>query len=50
MQVREFSIADASFGRSPGQGGDAFAGNVVDKRDGGPITIGYGRWVPGQSI
>lgn len=50
MQVRKLTIADASFERSPGQDGDVFAGNIVDQRDGGPITIGYGRYGPGQSI
>lgn len=47
MTVREFSIADASFERSPGQDGEVFAGNVIDQRHGGPITLGYG---PNQSI
>jgi ethanolamine utilization protein EutQ (cupin superfamily) len=50
MTVRKFAIADASFERSPGQDGDVFAGNVIDQRHGGPITIGYGRYGPGQSI
>ncbi len=50
MIVRKFTMADASFERSPGQDGDVFAGNVVDERQGGPITIGYGRYAPGQSI
>ena len=50
MKVRKFAIANASFERSPGQDGDVFAGNVVDQRDGGPITIGYGRYGPEQSI
>ena len=50
MIVRKFSIADASFERSPGQDGDVFAGNVIDEGHGGPITIGYGRYAPGQSI
>ncbi len=27
-----------------------FAGNVIDQRHGGPITIGYGRYGPNQSI
>lgn len=27
-----------------------FAGNVIDQRHGGPITIGYGRYAPDQSI
>jgi ethanolamine utilization protein EutQ (cupin superfamily) len=50
MDVRKFSIADASFERSPGQDGEVFAGNVIDQRHGGPITIGYGRYGPHQSI
>jgi ethanolamine utilization protein EutQ (cupin superfamily) len=50
MIVRKFAIADASFERSPGQEGDVFAGNVIDQRDGAPITIGFGRYGPDQSI
>ncbi len=50
MTVRKFGIADASFERSPGQDGDVFAGNVIDQRHGGPITIGYGRYGPNQSL
>jgi ethanolamine utilization protein EutQ (cupin superfamily) len=50
MKVRKIAIADASFERSPGQDGDVFAGNVIDQRNGGPITIGYGRYGPDQSI
>jgi ethanolamine utilization protein EutQ (cupin superfamily) len=50
MIVRKFAIADASFERSPGQDGEVFAGNVIDQRHGGPITIGYGRYGPNQSI
>ncbi|MFC7476752.1 AraC family ligand binding domain-containing protein [Dankookia sp. GCM10030260] len=50
MEVRKFTIANAAFERSPGQDGDVLAGNVVDQRDGGPITIGYGRYGPRQSI
>jgi ethanolamine utilization protein EutQ (cupin superfamily) len=50
MSVQKFAIADASFERSPGQEGDVFAGNLVDQRHGGPITIGYGRYAPAQSI
>lgn len=48
--VRKFSISDAKLERSPGQDGDIFAGNLVDQRDGGPITIGYGRYAPGQTL
>jgi ethanolamine utilization protein EutQ (cupin superfamily) len=50
MTVRKFSIADASFERSPGQDGEVFAGNLIDQRHGGPITLGYGRYGPHQSI
>ncbi len=50
MKVRKLTITDASFERSPGQDGDVFAGNVIDQRNGGPITIGYGRYGPEQSI
>lgn len=50
MDVRKISIADATFERSPGQDADVFTGNVVDQRHGGPITIGYGRYGPNQTI
>ena len=50
MTVCKFALADASFERSPGQEGDVFAGNVIDQRHGGPITIGFGRYGPNQSI
>ncbi len=50
MTVRKFALADAKLERSPGQDGDIFAGNVIDQRHGGPITIGYGRYGPNQSL
>jgi ethanolamine utilization protein EutQ (cupin superfamily) len=50
MTVRKFAVTDASFERSPGEKADVLAGNVVDQRHGGPITIGYGRYAPEQSI
>ncbi len=50
MMVRKLTIADVSFERSPGQEADVFAGNLVDERHGGPVTIGYGRYAPNQSI
>lgn len=50
MRVRRFTVADAPFERSPGQDGDIFAGNLVDQRHGAPITIGYGRYGPDQSL
>ena len=50
MTVRKFAIADTSFERSPGQDAEVFVGNVIDQRHGGPITIGFGRYGPNQSI
>jgi ethanolamine utilization protein EutQ (cupin superfamily) len=50
MTVRKFAFADASFERSPGQDGEVFAGNVIDQRHGGPITIGFGRYGPNESL
>lgn len=50
MHVRKFAIADALFERSPGQDGEVFAGNVIDQRHGGPITIGFGRYGPNESL
>lgn len=50
MIVRKFAMTDAQFERSPGQDADVFTGNLVDQRHGGPVTIGYGRYGPGQSI
>ena len=48
--VRKFAIADAALERSPGQDGDVFAGNVVDQRDGAPVSIGFSRYAPEQSL
>lgn len=50
MKVQKFALADAAFERSPGQGGDVFAANMVDQRHGGPVTVGYGRYAPGASL
>jgi ethanolamine utilization protein EutQ (cupin superfamily) len=50
MKVRKFAIADASLEPSPGQDGDIFAGNVIDQRHGGPVTIGFGRYGPNQKL
>jgi ethanolamine utilization protein EutQ (cupin superfamily) len=50
MTVRKFAVTDASFERSPGQNAQVFAGNVIDQRHGSPITIGYGRYEPNQSL
>ena len=50
MPVQNFAVADVVFERSPGQDGDVFAGNVVDPRHGAPITIGFGRYGPNQTL
>jgi ethanolamine utilization protein EutQ (cupin superfamily) len=50
MKVQKFSLCDADLVKSPGQSADIFVGNLVDERHGGPVTIGYGRYAPGQSL
>lgn len=50
MKVRRFTIAEASFERSPGQNAEVFVANLVDERHGGPITVAYGRYGPNQSL
>lgn len=50
MKIRKFGLADGNFERSPGQDADIFAANLADQRDGGPITIGYGRYGPNQVL
>ncbi|WP_105372045.1 AraC family ligand binding domain-containing protein [Neorhizobium huautlense] len=50
MKIRKFTISDTSLERSPGEQADVFVGNLVDERHGGPITIGYGRYAPNQSL
>lgn len=50
MKVRKLTIADAAMERSPGQDGDIFTGDLVDESHGGPVTIGYGRCGPDQSL
>jgi ethanolamine utilization protein EutQ (cupin superfamily) len=50
MTVRKFALTDASFERSPGQDAGVFTANMVDQRHGGPVTVGYGRYEPNQSI
>ncbi len=50
MTVQKFSIDDATFERSPGQEADVFTGNLIDERQGGPVTVGYGRYGPNQSL
>jgi ethanolamine utilization protein EutQ (cupin superfamily) len=50
MKVQKFNVSDAKFVKSPGQDAEIFVANLVDERNGGPITIGYGRYGPGQAI
>jgi len=50
MKVRKIIIADAAFERSPDQDGKVYAGNVIDPRHVGSVTIGYGRYASNQSI
>ena len=50
MKVQKFAIADASLERSPGQDADIFVANMVDQRHGAPITVGFGRYGPDQSL
>lgn len=50
MKVRKFRVTDVALERSPRQQADIFVGNLVDERQGGPITIGFGRYAPGQSL
>jgi ethanolamine utilization protein EutQ (cupin superfamily) len=50
MKVRVLSPAEASFERSPGQDADVFSADLVDERHGGPISVGYGRYGPGQRL
>ena len=50
MKVQKFSLSDAELVKSPGQEADIFVGNLIDERHGGPVTIGYGRYAPGQSL
>ncbi|TDK37342.1 DUF861 domain-containing protein [Rhizobium deserti] len=50
MEVRKFALNDASFERSPGQNGEIYTANMVDQRDGGPVTVGFGRYGADQSL
>ncbi len=50
MDVQKFAVADATLERSPGQEADIFVANMVDQRHGGPVTIGFGRYDPFQTL
>ena len=50
MKLRKLTLGDAPMESTPGQTGEIFAGNLVDERHGGPVTVGYGRWSAGSSL
>jgi ethanolamine utilization protein EutQ (cupin superfamily) len=50
MKVQKFSASDAKMVKSPGQDAEIYVGNLVDERNGGPVTIGYGRYASDQSL
>ena len=50
MPVRKFAVSNAPFERSPGQEAEIFVGNLIDQRHGAPISIGFGRYEPEQSL
>lgn len=50
MPVQKFAVSDATLERSPGQEADIFVANMVDQRHGVPITIGFGRYDPFQTL
>lgn len=50
MKVQKFSVTDAQMVKSPGQEAEIYVGNLVDQKHGGPVTIGYGRYAPRQSL
>jgi ethanolamine utilization protein EutQ (cupin superfamily) len=50
MPVQKFAFTDATFERSPGQDGDIFVANLLDQRHGGPVTIGFGRYGPTETL
>lgn len=50
MKVQKFGTEDAKFIRSPGQDGDIEVANLIDQRHDGPMTIGYGRYSPNQTL
>ncbi|HEV2553365.1 MAG TPA: cupin domain-containing protein [Bosea sp. (in: a-proteobacteria)] len=44
MKLRKLMVSEAKMEATPGDRGEIFAGNLVDERHGGPVTVGYGRW------
>lgn len=50
MKVQSYTIKDAVFERSPDQEGEIFTANLVDERHDAPVTIGYGRYGPNQTL
>lgn len=50
MEIKKFSPSDANPVKLPGQESEIYVANLIDQRDGGPVTIGYGRYAPDQSL
>jgi ethanolamine utilization protein EutQ (cupin superfamily) len=50
MKVQKFSVSDAKLVKSPGQNANIYVGNLIDEKNGGPVTIGYGKYAPGQTL
>ncbi|WP_428063558.1 ethanolamine utilization protein [Brevundimonas sp.] len=50
MKVSKLRREDAVMERAPDQSGDIFNGDLVNDKDGGPITIGFGRYEPHQRL
>jgi ethanolamine utilization protein EutQ (cupin superfamily) len=50
VKVRRLRLGEAAFERSPGQAADIFTADGIDASDGGPVTVGYGRYGPDQSL
>lgn len=50
MSVKKFTVADANFERLDGLEAPIDTANLVDQRNGGPVTIGYGRYGPGAFL
>ncbi|WP_066716127.1 MULTISPECIES: ethanolamine utilization protein [Hyphomicrobiales] len=44
MKLRKLTFGEAKMEATPGVEGEILAGNLVDERHGGPVTVGYGRW------
>lgn len=50
MNFGKYGVADVRLERLAGQDAEIWAGNAVDERHGGPVTIGFGRYGPGARL